>query len=107
VTFGPAPGWIFPLWSPTGDQIAFASIDLAGRPTYEVRRKASNGAGDRARPVRTDLQSALFPIPSTGNVHRFIYQPSANGQRFVVSQPLAGSDPPITVVLNWPAALKT
>ena len=48
----------------------------------------------------------LFPIPSTGNVHRYIYQPSADGQRFVVSQPLAGSDPPITVVLNWPAALK-
>ena len=230
-TFGPSPGWIFPLWSPKGDQIAFSSIDLAGQAKYEIRRKSADGAGaeetlfsasdtvwlwdwapdgkyivisnggdlklipldgertpvpftkaptedqygqvspdgrwmlyssgDRGqadvfvqpipptgslwqvsqgggtaprwrrdgkelyyrRPdgtlmavsVTTGSASAfqfsgaaeaLFPIPSTGNVHRYIYQPSADGQRFVVSQPLAGSDPPITVVLNWPAALK-
>jgi hypothetical protein len=49
---------------------------------------------------------ALFPIPSTGNVERYIHQPSADGQRFVVSLPVAGSDPPITVVLNWLAAMK-
>jgi hypothetical protein len=48
----------------------------------------------------------MFPIPSTGNVERYIYQPFADGQRFLVSQPVAGSDPPITVVLNWLAALK-
>jgi len=29
-----------------------------------------------------------------------------DGQRFVVIQPLAGTDPPITVVLNWQATLK-
>ena len=231
MTFGPSPGWSFPIWSPTGDQIAFATVDLAGQPKYEIRRKASNGAGaeetlftgsdtiwlwdwspdgkyivishggdlrlisfdgdrtpvpftkaptedqygqvspdgrwmlyasgDRGqadvfvqpipptgslwqvsqgggtaprwrrdgkelyyrRPdgmlmavaVTTGTGSAfqfsgtpepLFPIPSTGNVHRFIYAPTANGQRFIVSQPLAGSDAPITVVLNWHAALK-
>jgi serine/threonine protein kinase/putative hemolysin len=230
-TFGPPPGWNFPVWSPKGDQIAFSSLDLAGRPRYEIRRKASNGAGveetllsatetvwlwdwspdgkylvfanssdlkllplegDRT-PVpftRTPIEDqygqvspdgrwmlyasgdrgdanvfvqpipptgalwqvsqgggtaprwrrdgkelyyrrpdgqlmavavttgtgsvfqfsgtpqAMFPIPSTGNVERYIYQPSADGQRFLVSQPVAGSDPPITVVLNWLAALK-
>ena len=44
-TFGPAPGWIFPQWSPKGDQIAYATVDLAGQATYEIRRKPSNMAG--------------------------------------------------------------
>jgi hypothetical protein len=40
----------------------------------------------------------------------FNYQPSADGQRFLVNVPAGGegaaSAPPITVVLNWQAGLK-
>jgi serine/threonine protein kinase len=229
-TFGPSPGWSSQVWSPKGDQIAYATFDLAGLPGYEIRRKASNGAGveetlmksgetlyvwdwsadgkslvvsdadklellhlegdrtpvplkapsgslygqlspdgrwlaytsgDRGQtevyvqPVpatgslwqvskggglvprwRRDgrelyyraadgqlmavsvnegsggsLQvsstpQALFPIPSPGNVERYVYAPAANGQRFLVGQPLAGTEPPLAVVLNWTAAVK-
>ena len=44
-TFGPAPGWMFPVWSPTDDEIAYTSSDLAGQTGYEIRRKPSNMAG--------------------------------------------------------------
>ena len=41
------------------------------------------------------------PIPTVGNLPRFTYQPSADGQRFLVAAPVATPTPPITVVLNW------
>ena len=38
---------------------------------------------------------------------RFDYQPTADGQRFLVTAPVAGAaTPPITVVLNWQAGLR-
>jgi Tol biopolymer transport system component len=224
-TFGPAPGWIFPVWSPSGDRIAYASLDLAGQPAYEIRLKASNMAGveetlfksnaalylwdwspdgkyivfsnngdvytmalDGARkPVaftkgpdddqyaqvspngrwmayasgprgamqvyvqpipptgalwqvsqrggsmprwRADAKElyyraddgtliavavpdphaaafsfgttqSLIAVPSLGNVHRYAYEPSPDGSRFLVSVPSGRGSPPITVVLNW------
>jgi hypothetical protein len=45
----------------------------------------------------------VYP-PLTG---RFAYQPTADGQRFLVTAPVSGAaTPPITVVLNWQAGLK-
>jgi hypothetical protein len=41
-----------------------------------------------------------------GNIERFTYQPSRDGQRFLVSFLVARAVPPITVVLNWQAGLK-
>jgi len=43
-TFGPSPGWGSPVWSPKGDQIAYATVGLGGFPGYDIRRKASSGA---------------------------------------------------------------
>ena len=38
---------------------------------------------------------------------RFVYQPAADGQRFLVLELVGGSTtPPINVVLNWQVALK-
>jgi eukaryotic-like serine/threonine-protein kinase len=229
-TFGPPPGWGYPLWSPDGSELAYATFDLAGLSEYEIRRKAANmssaevtiarrditfypwdwspdgrfivyTAGNElwmqpveqgAKPVllkklttepqfaqvspdghwlayaaddhgqtqvfvqpmppteaqwlisgnggsmprwRQDgrelfyrggdgrLMAAALPdrhastgdagfefgppqalfgaIPVVGNLERFTYQPSANGQRFLVAIPVAGATPPITFVLNW------
>jgi Tol biopolymer transport system component len=53
---------------------------------------------------------ALFgPILARpGTIYQFYYQPTADGQRFLVNEP-AGDEsgpPPLTVVLNWQAGLK-
>jgi len=44
-TFGPAPGWVYPIWSPDGSEIAYATQDLAGLPVYEMRRRRADRAG--------------------------------------------------------------
>jgi eukaryotic-like serine/threonine-protein kinase len=44
---------------------------------------------------------SLFAVPSLGNVHRYAYEPSPDGSRFLVSMPSGRGSPPITVVLNW------
>ena len=225
-TFGPAPGWFLPVWSPNGTELAYATMDLAGQSGYEIRRKRSDmtgkeetllrtpsylrpwdwsvdgkwlvytagnddlwllpldgdrkptqftktpeeesygqlstdgrwiayASGDRSSPHvfvqpfpatgakwlvsagtgsmprwrrdgkelyyrRMDGQlmavpiggasaalehgapQPLFgPIPTYGNVERFSYQPSIDGQQFLVVAPVQSGVPPITVVLNW------
>ncbi len=53
-TFGPPPGWLFPVWSPAGNEIAYATIDLAGLAHYEIRRKPANMAGVDEQLLQSD-----------------------------------------------------
>jgi hypothetical protein len=47
--------------------------------------------------------NALFP----GSIFRMSYDVNADGQRFLVSQPVEGAGTaPITVVLNWLSGLR-
>jgi eukaryotic-like serine/threonine-protein kinase len=234
LTFDPAPGWESPIWSPQSNGVAYATLNLAGLSTYEIRRKSLSGAGaeetlarlnsvpylwdwspdgtflvystahsrmndlwmlpldgkrqpvaltkspteemygqvspdgrwlayateDRGRmqifvqPIpatgmlrlvskdggtmprwRHDGKELFFrgadgqlmavaittgqgptadfehgaprplfgPIPTVGNLPRFTYQPSSDGQRFLVASPIASATPPVTVVLHWQA----
>jgi Tol biopolymer transport system component len=236
LTFDPAPGWESPIWSPQANAIAYATLNLAGLPAYEIRRKTLSGAGADETLVRLDsvlylwdwspdgaflvystahskvndiwmlpldgkrepvaltkspvedlfaqispdgrwlayasddrgrLQIFVQPIPATGllrmiskdggtmprwrqdgkelyfrgadgqlmavpitrgpsptdgfehgapqplfgpipvvgNLPRFTYQPSSDGQRFLVAAPVASATPPVTVVLNWQAGI--
>jgi hypothetical protein len=47
----------------------------------------------------------LFPVPeTTTTLKTFVYQPSVDGQRFLVDFPAGGdvaAAPPLTVVTNW------
>ena len=52
-TFGPAPGWANPLWSPDGSDLAYTTWDLSGLPQYELRRRRA----DRSREEETLLVS--------------------------------------------------
>ncbi len=45
LTFDPAPGWEAPVWSSDASEIAYATMNLAGLSTYEIRRKALSSAG--------------------------------------------------------------
>ena len=69
---------------------------------------APTGAGGMSacgRSERAILRHCEQARGKTGDKRADIW--AANGQRFIASQALAGSDAPITVVLNWHAALKT
>jgi Tol biopolymer transport system component len=44
-TFGPAPGWSYPIWSPDGIELAYTTFDLVGLPRYELRRRRADRAG--------------------------------------------------------------
>jgi hypothetical protein len=233
-TFGPDPGWGFPLWSPDGSAIAYATFDLAGQASYELRRRRADMTGSEETLLKTDaiiflwnwapdgkalvysanndlwqlplegdrkpvqltsapsdeqygqvspdgrwlayaagnrgeMQIYVQPIPATGalwlvskdggtmprwrrdgrelyyraadgrlmsvpvvasaigagasfqhgtpqalfgsiptigNVQRFTYQPSADGQRFLVALPTEAGARPMTVVLNWQQAIR-
>ena len=68
-----------------------------------------------AAPVKTGTAfeagspQPLFEIQpvSTRFDNQATYQPTADGQRFLVTAPVGGAaTPPITVVLNWQATLK-
>jgi hypothetical protein len=59
-----------------------------------------------ASPVPLFETRMVSPIgSSTGITGRNQYDVSADGQRFLINAPAAGSSKPITVVVNWPAAL--
>jgi hypothetical protein len=51
----------------------------------------------------------LFQIPVAPNIDpaSLAYDAAADGQRFLISSPVASSNTsPISVILNWPSALK-
>ena len=53
-TFGPAPGWVNPLWSPDANDLLYTTWDLSGLPQYELRRRLA----DRSREEETLLVSS-------------------------------------------------
>jgi eukaryotic-like serine/threonine-protein kinase len=59
--------------------------------------------------IEAGVPQPLFDFPTAleAGIHQFYYQPSADGQRFLVNAPSVDSSPtPVTVVLNWQAGLK-
>jgi len=85
----------FPLWRRDGKELFY----IAGNKLMAVD-------------VQTDAQSfvagtphPLFSVPVGANGGRY-YQVAADGQRFLVVTPLDKPPPPITVVVNWEAALR-
>ena len=50
-----------------------------------------------------------FPTPFVFNIHQFYYQPTADGQRFLMNIPASeegSTGNPVKMVLNWQAGLK-
>jgi Tol biopolymer transport system component len=94
ISFG---GGAHPRWRKDGRELFFVSID---RKIMAVDIQAGTGA-----PV--GAPHTLFPL-STKVIGQENYDVAPDGQRFLISSSVSSesSDAPITVVLNWWAALK-
>ena len=88
-------GGSMPRWRRDGKELFYRAVDgrLMAVPIISDRASVSfqNGAP----------QALTVSIPAVGNVNRYTYQPSADGQRFLVPVPVQSGAKPMTVVLNW------
>ena len=58
-TFGPEPGWAYPLWSPDGRELAYTTFDRVGFPKYEIRRRRADRGG--AEETLLQATQTLYP----------------------------------------------
>ncbi len=90
-------GGQYPEWGPGGRELYYVSPDLK-------LMVASLKLGTDS--VEPSAPRELFSLPATDNNYG-IYQPTPDGQRFLVratAQDRAGE--PLTVIVNWPAMLE-
>ena len=59
-TFGPDPGWDFPVWSPNGSQLVYATPGLAGLLRYEIKRRRVDRSGPEETLLAGDRMSVLW-----------------------------------------------
>ena len=86
-----------PQWSDDGKQLFFRSADS----------KLCVVSIETAPTLRLSIPTALFPLRARGFAAGRQWQPTANGQRFLVNEPLHEDAPaPITIVTNWAELLK-
>jgi Tol biopolymer transport system component len=95
-------GGSMPRWRRDGKELFFRAADgqLMAVPI-------TTAPGPTAGFEHGPPQPLFGPIPIVGNLPRFTYQPSSDGQRFLVAAPVASATPPVTVVLNWQSGIKT
>ena len=93
-------GGTAPAWRADGKELYFLAPD-GSLMAVPVKTSAAFEAGT---PVR------LFQVPGWRefiSTHPFPYSVTGNGQKFLLSLPVAESGPPpVNVVLNWPTALR-
>ena len=78
-----------------------------GDPSAAIAIELRGGDGDELDlALASAVIGARLEAASFGNVERFTYQPSRDGQRFLITSLLAATTPPVAMVLNWQAGLK-
>jgi serine/threonine protein kinase/Tol biopolymer transport system component len=92
-TFDPVPGWMDPIWSPDGSEIAYATQDLAGLPLYEMRCRRADRAG--AEETLTKSSQAIYPWDWSPDGRSILYSDWA-GDLWLL--PLEGGRKPIAYV---------
>jgi len=95
-------GGMQPRWRRDGKEIVYLGLD--GRlMSVEVTATANAGSPGAIQP---GVPKPLFAMPASGTISTHEYQVARDG-RFLIATPIeewgAG---PITVVVDWPAALK-
>jgi len=89
------PGGNFPLWRRDGKELFY----IAGNKLMAVDVRSDDQSFGAGTP------HPLFTVPVGANGGLY-YQVAADGQRFLVVIPVDKPPPPITVVVNWEAALR-
>ena len=84
-------GGMFPAWR--GDGLELFYVAPSGRMMAGTVRRGPDG-------IKTDSPRSLFPYPPQS------YDVSADGQRFLLSEPSTAAPAPLTVAVNWQSALK-
>jgi serine/threonine protein kinase/Tol biopolymer transport system component len=89
-----------PRWRRDGTELFYVAADRTVM-AVPVKTGAKFEAGT-PKPLFGPLR------PVAGTPYQFYYQPTADGQRFLVNEPAEeeGGAQPVTVVLNWQAGLK-
>jgi dipeptidyl aminopeptidase/acylaminoacyl peptidase len=95
-------GGTMPRWRQDGKELYFRGADGQLMAVAITTESGPTAAFERGVP-----RPLFGPIPTVGNLPRFTYQPSSDGQRFLVASPVASATPPITVVLNWQNGIRS
>ena len=94
-------GGIEPTWRNDGTELFYLAPDR-NLMAVPVKMGATVDASAPIRLFETAMSSIAIPAYTRNQ-----YIVTADGQRFLINQPAEGASPsPITVVINWPAALK-
>jgi len=91
-----AEGGTQPRWRRDGKELFYLALD---RKLMAVKVKTGTT-------FEAEAPSFLFETGLNVSELRQTYAASADGQRFLLNTPIAGTAPPLTIVLNWPAMLK-
>jgi eukaryotic-like serine/threonine-protein kinase len=92
-TFGPAPGWTLPTWSPDSRELALCTYTLSGISHYQIQRR---------RVDRTGVEETLHDTP----ILMYLWDWSPDGRQLVFESdvpqalwllPLGGKHEPIAV----------
>jgi len=89
-------GGAYPQWGSGGREVFYLSHD----EKLMVVTLATAGSS-----LNVSLPHELFPLPLGGVTGPNPFEVTPDGQRFLVSEPAASSEP-LTVIVNWPALLK-
>ncbi len=92
-TFGPAPGWEFPIWSPDGSELVYATQDLAGLNQYELRRRRADRSGGEETLIT--LKQAAYPWDWSPDGGTILFGDWA-GELWLL--PLAGERKPVAYI---------
>ncbi len=96
-TFGDGPGWAFPVWSPDGAELAYATQDRAGEGRYEIRRRRLDRSGAEQTLFASDRQVFLWDWSPDGR--QLVYTDDRDSSLWLLplapgAKPVAFASPP-------------
>lgn len=93
-TFGPSPGWYEPVMSPDGRWVAYATFNLAGQATYEIRRKPTDMSEAAETLLQSDSYMALSDWARDGDY--LVYEQSGE----LLFLPMEGDRTPVPYLVS-------